>query len=134
MTDDATRAAYDDAGSMASKVPGLLEGLADRLGASAGAKAVFGEAVEKDGRTIVPVAQSIIGTGAGGGGGAEETEGSGLGAGGGAMTKPIGYIEITGGSARFVPLQQPWQDPKLILAYALLVLITARAINRILRG
>lgn len=131
MNDDATRA-HEEAQSMASKVPGLLEGLAERLGTHAGAQAVFGQPVEKDGRTVIPVAQAIIGTGAGAGG---ETEaGSGIGAGGGAMTRPLGYIEVTADAAAFVPLTRPWGDARLILAWTLLALVLSRALVKLLRG
>jgi uncharacterized spore protein YtfJ len=135
MTDENTREeAYAEAEAMASKVPGMLEGLAERLGANAGAKAVFGEAVEKDGRTIIPVAQSMIGTGAGGGGGEGPQQGSGIGAGGGAMTKPLGYIEIDAGGASFKPLSQPWTDAKLVFAYTLLALVISRTLVKLIRG
>ena len=111
---------------------GVIEKLADRIGGHAGARAVFGEPVEKNSRTVIPVAQSMWGSGAGTG--ESEEDGSGAGGGGGAMSKPLGYIEITDQHAAFVPLQQPWQDVKLVLAYAVGVWLVSRAINRILRG
>ncbi|MGD8486166.1 MAG: hypothetical protein PVH07_05950, partial [Chloroflexota bacterium] len=89
MTEERTNEAHAEAEDMAGKVPRLLEGLAERLGASAGASAVFGDPVERDGVTVIPVAQSMVGTGAGGGGQAEGPD-SGLGAGGGALTRPVG--------------------------------------------
>jgi len=93
---------------------------------------VFGEPVEKEGRTVIPVAQSMWGSGAGSG--MSDGEGSGSGAGGGAMTKPVGYIEVTGQGASFVPLARPWQDAKLVLAWAVAIWLISRALNRILRG
>jgi uncharacterized spore protein YtfJ len=96
--------------------------------------AVFGEPVSEGGRTVIPVAQSIVGTGGGGGGGEDAGAGSGLGAGGGAMTRPIGYIELTAGGAAFVPLQRPWADAKLELVYTLLVLVVGRLAVKLLRG
>lgn len=134
MADDATQAAYEEAERMAEKVPRVLEDLVKRLGAHTGASAAFGKPVERNGRTVIPVAQSVIGTGGGGGGAANEAEGSGLGAGGGAMTKPLGYIEITDHGAAFVPLQQPWADAKLVLAYSLLALVGARMVVKLIRG
>jgi uncharacterized spore protein YtfJ len=135
MTDESTQAAYDDAEAMASKIPGLLEGLAERLGTHAGAKAVFGDPVERDGLTVIPVAQSMIGTGAGGGGGTDQAQqGSGVGAGGGAMTRPVGYIEISSAGAVFKPLAQPWTDVKLVLAYSLIALVAARMVVKLIRG
>ena len=134
MTEEQMDAAREAAEEMANKVPGLLEGLAEKLGGSAGAQAVFGEPVREDGRTVIPVAQSIVGTGGGGGGSNEDRAGSGLGGGGGAMTRPLGYIEVTPSGAAFVPLRQPWADPKLVLAYTLLALVVARMLVKLIRG
>ena len=78
------------------------------------------------------MAQSIFGTG--GGGGESEETGSGSGAGGGALTKPLGYIEITDSQTTFVPLRQPYQDPLVVLAYSLLALVVLRALVRLVRG
>ena len=110
----------------------LLEKLADRVGANAGAKAVFGDPVKQGGRTVIPVAQSMWGSGAGSG--ESEDEGSGMGGGGGAMTRPLGYIEISEHETMYVPLQQPWQDARLVIAYAVAIWLISRAVNRILRG
>jgi uncharacterized spore protein YtfJ len=134
MTDDQMDTAREHAQDMASKVPGLLEGLAEKIGANAGAKAVFGEPVREGGRTVIPVAQSVVGTGAGGGGSQDDAAGSGLGAGGGALTRPLGYIEVTAASAEFVPLRRAWADPKLVLAYATIVLIVSRSLVKLIRG
>jgi uncharacterized spore protein YtfJ len=140
MTDDAPNGraqrsegrAFDEARSTAEgRVAGLLAGLADRIGATAGAKAVFGEPVEQAGRTVIPVAQSMWGGGAGGGASGSE-EGSG--GGGGAATRPVGYIEITGQGAQFVPLQRPWQDARLVVAWAFAIWLVSRAIYRLFRG
>jgi hypothetical protein len=109
----------------------VLAGLADRIGVGAGASAVFGEPVVHEGRTVIPVAQSMGGGGAGGGASGSE-EGSG--GGGGAATRPVGYIEISGHGAQFVPLQRPWQEARVVLAWAFAIWLVARAINRILRG
>lgn len=125
----AVRDAEAAAGGFGAEV---IHQLAERIGARAGTSAVFGEPVERGERTIIPVARSMWGTGAGTGDSVED--GSGAGGGGGAMTTPLGYIEITDHHAAFVPLQQPWQDGKLVLAYAFALLLAARALNRILRG
>jgi uncharacterized spore protein YtfJ len=129
----ATDEAVDDAREAAEGgMQGLLASMAERVGATANVSAVFGEPVERDGRTVIPVAQSMWGSGAGSG--MSEDQGLGSGAGGGAMTRPVGYIELTGSGASFVPLQQPWQDAKLVLAWAVAAWLLSRAINRILRG
>ena len=110
----------------------LLERLADRIGAQASARAVFGDPIARDGHTVVPVAQTMWGTGAGSG--ESDDEGSGSGGGGGAMTRPIGYIDITDDGATFVALSRPWQDWRLVLTWAVAIWLMSRALNRILRG
>lgn len=134
MTDERSDAARNEAETIAGTVPAMLEKLAERLGASMGASAVFGAPVQEGGRTVIPVAQAMIGTGAGGGGPAEGEEGSGMGAGGGAMTRPLGYIEVSSSGAAFVPLQRPWADVKLVLAYTALALVVGRLLVRLVRG
>lgn len=111
---------------------GLLASLADRIGARTGVSAVFGEPVERDGRTVITVAQSMWGSGAASG--VSEEDGYGSGGGGGAATKPLGYIEITSHGTEYVPLQRPWQDAKLIIAWAIAIWLVGRALSRILRG
>jgi len=132
MTDDKDQAFSDARDAAESGSARVLQMVLERLGMNAGAQAVFGAAIEKDGRTVIPVAQSIIGTGAGSGGSADE--GSGEGAGGGALTRPIGYIEITAENSAFIPLKQPWQEPGLVLAYSVMLLVVLRAAVRIIRG
>jgi len=155
MTDELDQAYADAQGAAAGGAAGLLEQVADRIGQHAGATAVFGEPVEQDGRTVIPVAQVAIGAGAGGGTsegiGAEEQEsaeesagageegaagvvGGAAGAGGGALSRPLGYIEVSADGARFVPLKRPWADPPLVIAYALLALVIGRVLVRVVRG
>jgi uncharacterized spore protein YtfJ len=132
MTDDTTQA-YADAEAAASEgVAELFERVAERIGLHAGAKAVFGEPVEREGVTVIPVAQMIIGTGAGSGGSA--AEGSGAGAGGGALTRPLGYIEIGRDGAVFRPIREPWQNATLIVSAAFAALLLAKAVRTLLRG
>ena len=110
----------------------LMEKLAAQVGANAGAKAVFGEPIARDGHTVVPVAQSMWGSGAGTG--ESDEDGSGSGGGGGAMTRPVGYIHLTDDGATYVPLAKPWQDWRLVLTWAVAIWLVSRALNRILRG
>lgn len=137
MTDERTNEGAEEATAeaegMAREVPAVLERLAERIGAHAGASAAFGQPVERDGVTVIPVAQSILGTGAGGGGSLDGPD-SGMGAGGGAVTRPLGYIEVSERGAVFVPNRKPWADPLLVLAYATIVLIATRAIVKVVRG
>ena len=76
----------------------FLTTIAEKLGAAAKASLVFGEPVERDGVTVIPVAKSRWGFG----GGAGKTKHEyGSGGGGGTLVTPIGFIEITNGGARF---------------------------------
>lgn len=82
----------------------LIDGLRD----SANVSAVFGDPVEREGRTVVPVARVGMGVGGGLGVGPENGEvadgGGGFGSGGGAMARPVGALEITDHDTRFVPV------------------------------
>jgi len=80
---------------------------------SAGVERVYGEAIERDGRTVVPVARIAHGFGGGFGQGSSSTEdgdgedaatdsGSGGGGGGGVVAKPTGALEVTDDNTRFV--------------------------------
>jgi uncharacterized spore protein YtfJ len=90
---------------------GIIEAIRDH----AGVETAFGEPIEREGRTVIPVARVAYGFGGGFGEGAEveadeevdepaEVGGSGGGGGGGAMTRPLGAIEVTDHETRFVPL------------------------------
>jgi uncharacterized spore protein YtfJ len=90
-----------DAREEASRVAtghGFTERLAERVGAAARASAVFGDAVEGQGVTVIPVARAKWGFGGGSGGRDGE---QGTGGGGGTSVSPVGYIELRAGEARF---------------------------------
>jgi uncharacterized spore protein YtfJ len=78
----------------------LVQRAAEAVGLNTGASAVFGEPVERDGVTVIPVAKSSWGFGGGSGGDAAN---QGSGGGGGGLVSPIGFIELSNGRARFVP-------------------------------
>jgi len=99
----------------------IMDKLAERLGKGARAAAVFGEPVEREGVTVIPVAKARWGFGGGAGidsGDAQEGAGPaasrtwgrgrrggrGTGGGGGAMVVPAGYIEIKGGATSYRPI------------------------------
>lgn len=83
----------------------IIEPLVERLNSGASVKAVYGEPIEAQGKTIIPVAKVGYGFGAGFGKKAEgqdrPDEGGGIGVGLGA--RPVGVIEITGEDTRFIP-------------------------------
>jgi len=86
-----------------------------------GARTVFGEPYQVNGRTLIPVASVRYGFGMGGGQGAREAaegaaqpgaaagrqpvqSGSGGGGGGGAVVKPLAVIEVAGEAVRVRPI------------------------------
>jgi uncharacterized spore protein YtfJ len=79
--------------------------MAEKLGAVARAATVFGEPVDRDGITVIPVAKARWGFGGGGGQrkdeGAGGTQEGGAGGGGGVLVTPVGFIEIKNNQANF---------------------------------
>jgi len=84
----------------------FVETLAERIGTRFGSTAVFGEPVEAEGVTVIPVARATWGFG-GGTGTRPEAEGEGAGGGGGGSTSPVGFIELRDGRASFRPIVDP---------------------------
>jgi uncharacterized spore protein YtfJ len=108
----------------------LLERIGQTVGKRAQASAVFGDPVEREGVTVIPVARSRFGFGGGGGSGTspdEDREGAGAGGGGGASVSPIGYIEVRDGGARFKRILTPMD----LLPLAAAVAITALTVRRL---
>ncbi len=68
----------------------------------AGVRTVFGEAVQTEGKTLIPVAR--IGFGFGFGAGRREQPAEGTGAGAGFGGRPVGVIEVTREGTRFIPI------------------------------
>ena len=87
-------------------------------------RTAYGEPITANGVTVVPVAKVRFGFGGGGGGGSgsgppshaeafgealaaatQSGSGGGGGGGGGGTIEPVGFIEITAGGARWVPLE-----------------------------
>lgn len=108
----------------------LAERLAHKLGAEVDARHIFGEPVEREGVTVIPVARAAYGFGGGGGKKGEE-EGSG--GGGGVAMKPVGYIEIRNDKTRFRSIHDPFVYAAVITALAPLVIFTALRLTRIFR-
>jgi len=121
--DQARRAAEGDVASR------LLDRLATQIGGHASVKAIFGEPVERDGVTVVPVARVRWGVGGGGG---EGPDGAGSGGGGGISAEPVGYIEISSAGASFRPLG-PSIGPAHVVAVAVGGAIILRALARFRR-
>jgi uncharacterized spore protein YtfJ len=105
-----------EAASVARPAAELLERLAGKLGAKASVSTVFGDPVERDGITIIPVATVGFGFGAGVGVGRktkDDDQGQGGGGGGGTWAAPRGYIEVKDGEAVFKPIRDPKTDALL---------------------
>ena len=112
----------------------LVNELLDQIGQSVGKRAqvstVFGEPVEREGLTVIPVAKARFGFGGGGGsGGREGGEGSGGGGGGGGVVTPIGYIEVRDGSAEFKRITTPTDVAALVAAASLGALTVKRLLG-----
>src|SRR3984885_15140816 len=85
----------------------LLQSLRESILGQASVKAIYGEAVTAQGKTIIPVAKIAYGYGAGGGtGGVGDSHARGEGGGGGGVVRaiPVGVIEISDRPTRFVPI------------------------------
>jgi uncharacterized spore protein YtfJ len=112
----------------------IADELVRRIGQTVGDRVqvstAFGEPVEREGITVIPVAKARFGFGGGGGAGAREGEGSGAGGGGGASVSPVGYIEVRDGTAQFKRITSP-VDLLVLVAAASLAALAAR---RLLAG
>ena len=78
-----------------------------KLGATAQAAHIFGEPVEGDGVTVIPVARARWGLGGGGGKQGLASRREGMGGGGGVIVEPAGFIEMKDGEARYRPIVDP---------------------------
>ena len=108
----------------------FLTALAERLEKGARAAAVFGQPVEREGVTIVPVARARWGLGGGAGQEQEEDESqTGSGGGGGVNVAPVGYIEIRGQETRFRWIATPGS----IVCAVLGGLVSLLLVKRLLR-
>lgn len=107
----------------------LTQQLADTV-TQVGVNASYGEPVEVDGATIIPVACTSYGFGAGeGGGGLEDAQGEGSGGGGGGMSVPVGAYVTRDGYTRF--------EPNIIALLAVgvpFVCVAGRALARIIKA
>lgn len=81
--------------------------MAEKIGAVARAATVFGEPVERDGVTVIPVAKARWGFGGGAGQRKDDDDKQeeGAGGGGGVQVTPVGFIEIKNNGANFRPIR-----------------------------
>jgi len=105
----------------------LIEKVALVLGRNARAEVVFGEPVERDGITVIPVAAASVGVGGGPRWEGDSADGSNVGA--GMRMSPVGYIEVGDGRVRFRRILPTWAFVSIALgigAFASLLLIAPR--------
>lgn len=133
-----------------SSIDGFVERMAERVGGKASVRAVFGEPIERDGLTIIPVARVRWGFGGGAGRGPiavgpgtgegtserlidEGISGAGSGGGGGVAADPVGYLEIGPDGATFKPIISPMPSPGFMLAAGATAALVLRGLARLLR-
>lgn len=80
----------------------ILQTLTEHFATTANVKQVFGDPIETQGKTIVPVARVMYHVGSGWGGRRLEAAEGGMGGGGGAVIAlPVGVLEVTREGVRF---------------------------------
>lgn len=134
-------------------IDGFIERMAERIGANASVRAVFGDPIERDGRTIIPVARVrwAFGGGAGTGpipvgpgtdastaiggatDGAQPGMTTGSGGGGGVTADPIGYLEIGPEGVTFKPIAPAMPSPGFLLAAGAGAALVLRGLARLIR-
>ncbi|OKL38688.1 spore germination protein GerW family protein [Pontibacter flavimaris] len=111
----------------------LVERLAEKLGTAANSATIYGEPVEREGVTVIPVAKAAYGFGGGAGTGTEK-KGEGYGGGGGMRLTPVGYIEIKDGTTRFRTIRDPQMVVKIVAIGSLALLLTTKSIVSIFKN
>lgn len=115
----------------------IVQSLVERLAATASVKQVFGEPIERGGRTIVPVARVQYGFGGGYGGGEQRSAevnrplaAGGGGGGGGVKAKPAGVLEITDAGTRFIRFVDPGDIVKACVGGLIAIMLIKRLTRR----
>ena len=139
MSDDLSRVLREAQEAASGTAANIVEMLAERVGLQAGAHAIFGDPVEHDGVTVIPVGK--VRWGFGGGSGRDSVEDGvdgavdeGSGGGGGAMASPLGFIEIRDGPAEFRKVTDPVAVVPVILASAVAAWVVLRGFRKLIRG
>jgi uncharacterized spore protein YtfJ len=110
--------------------PSFLERIAEKLSVTASSKAVYGEPVEHEGVTIIPVAK--VRYGFGGGSGKKSTK-EGEGGGGGLQASPMGYIEMKDGETQFRPIRDPMAFVPVVAAGGFVGWLLLRGLRKLIR-
>lgn len=108
----------------------LLERIGETVGQRAQVATIFGEPVQREAVTVIPVAKARFGFGGGGGSGARESDqGSGGGGGGGVAVSPVGYIELRESGAEFKRISSARDLAALVVAGSLAVVALLRLLG-----
>ncbi|HEY2759427.1 MAG TPA: spore germination protein GerW family protein [Pirellulales bacterium] len=108
----------------------FIERLAKRMGVAGSAKSVYGDPVEHNGVTVIPVAKVRWGFG----GGAGRKPGKrGTGGGGGMHSVPVGYIELKDGESNFKPIHDPMNFVPLVAVGGFAGWMLLRALRKLIR-
>ena len=108
----------------------LLERIGETVGQRANVSTIFGEPVQREAVTVIPVARARFGFGGGGGSGARESDqGSGGGGGGGVIVSPVGYIEVRNSGAEFKRISSARDLAALVVAGSLAVVALRRLLG-----
>jgi uncharacterized spore protein YtfJ len=108
----------------------LLERIGQTVGQRAQVSTIFGEPVEREGVTVIPVGKARFGFGGGGGSGFRDgDEGSGGGGGGGVAVSPVGYIEVRDRGAEFKRISTATDVLALVAAASLAALVVKRLLD-----
>ncbi|HZU69317.1 MAG TPA: hypothetical protein VFA09_18715 [Ktedonobacteraceae bacterium] len=110
----------------------ILKRLARRITGSVRARTIFGEPIEKEGITVIPLARARWAT-------ASASEGRGrlippsadLSAHGWETVKitPAGYVEVRDGRARFHPMYDPARVTQIIVASGVVAVLLLQAVH-----
>ena len=108
----------------------IIDSLKDGLQGAADVRAVYGEPVETQGKTIIPVAKVAYGFGGGScegkGNKKEAKDGECGGMGGGVAVKPVGMIEVTKEDTRYIALSSKKKIAGILILGFLLGLLFGR--------
>ncbi len=111
----------------------VLERLGDAIGATVRISLIYGEPVEREGITVIPVAKARWGFG-GRVDALAQAERADTRAGGGLVLTPIGYIEVQDGASRFRPIYDPAAFLPPVLLIGGIALLLVRALAKALRS
>lgn len=109
----------------------FIEQLAEKLGAMATVKKVYGDPIERGHVTIVPVAKFLCGFGGGEG---DKYGHGGAGGGGGIKVTPVGYIELKNGGSKFRPIRNSATTATLLIAGGVAGVLLMRGLSYLLRS